>query len=83
MRLILARILWGFDLELCGAEDGKDGREAWDKQKVYMLWEKGALMCRLRVRDDGVDKGSLAGEKSGMSEVEGEGERVSGEEQGM
>ncbi|KAL1998567.1 hypothetical protein VTN02DRAFT_5958 [Thermoascus thermophilus] len=53
MRLILARILWGFDLELCGG-----AAEAWDRQRVYTLWEKGALMCRLRVRDGGVGEDS-------------------------
>lgn len=38
MRLILARILWNFDLELSGASRG------WlDEQKVYTLWDKGVL----------------------------------------
>ncbi|KAL6233103.1 hypothetical protein BDW75DRAFT_252217 [Aspergillus navahoensis] len=46
MRVILARVLWNFDLELC--------RESvnWAEQKSYVLWEKGALMCRLKIRGD-------------------------------
>ncbi|KAL5048440.1 hypothetical protein BDW71DRAFT_177694 [Aspergillus fruticulosus] len=46
MRLILARVLWNFDLELCKESVN------WSKQKSYVLWEKGALMCRLKVRGD-------------------------------
>ncbi|KAH7260383.1 cytochrome P450, partial [Fusarium solani] len=41
MRLILARLLWKFDLEIL--EDSKD----WDSQKSFLLWEKGALLVRL------------------------------------
>lgn len=44
MRLILARILWNFDLELC-----QESWE-WNEQKSYALWEKPALMCRLKSR---------------------------------
>lgn len=47
MRVILARLLWNFDLELC-EESGH-----WDQQYTYTLWEKPPLMCRLRdVRQD-------------------------------
>jgi hypothetical protein len=42
MRVILARILWNFDLELC-AESAD-----WDRQHTYTLWEKLPLMCRLK-----------------------------------
>lgn len=48
MRLILARVLWNFDMTT--AEDSKD----WIKQqKIYMLWEKGPLNVHLtpRVRE--------------------------------
>ncbi|PLB50796.1 cytochrome P450 [Aspergillus steynii IBT 23096] len=38
MRLILARILWNFDLELC-QESWR-----WNEQKSYALWDKPALM---------------------------------------
>lgn len=38
MRLILARILWNFDLEL--ADSSKDWLQ---KQRVYALWDKGSL----------------------------------------
>jgi cytochrome P450 len=44
MRVILASLLWHFDLDLCEESKG------WpDKQKNYIvLWEKQPLMCRLR-----------------------------------
>ncbi|PVH77181.1 cytochrome P450 [Cadophora sp. DSE1049] len=44
MRIILATLLWHFDLKLCEESNG------WpDKQKNYIvLWEKQPLMCRLR-----------------------------------
>lgn len=38
MRTILARIVWNFDLKL--APDSQDWME---RQKVYLLWEKGPL----------------------------------------
>lgn len=44
MRLILARVLWNFDLELCNESAN------WSEQKIYTLWEKPALMCKLRPR---------------------------------
>ncbi|KAH8694348.1 hypothetical protein BGZ61DRAFT_352880, partial [Ilyonectria robusta] len=43
MRLILARIIWNFDLEL--VEESKN----WMKdQHMFILWEKGPLMVRLK-----------------------------------
>lgn len=48
MRLILARLLWNFDVE---ASDGKGGPE-WRGQKVFILWEKTPLEVNLTtVRD--------------------------------
>ncbi|GKZ77674.1 hypothetical protein AnigIFM56816_011415 [Aspergillus niger] len=44
MRVILARVLWNFDIELC--EESRD----WHNQKSYNLWAKPPLMCRLKVR---------------------------------
>ena len=45
MRLILAKILWNFDLELAGDGNGKD----WiTTQKVFILWEKGPLNVFLK-----------------------------------
>ncbi|PWY68979.1 cytochrome P450 [Aspergillus sclerotioniger CBS 115572] len=44
MRVILARVLWNFDIELC--EESLD----WYNQKSYSLWEKPPLMCRLKAR---------------------------------
>ncbi|KAI9042828.1 cytochrome P450 [Aspergillus affinis] len=41
MRVILARVLWNFDLEL-QAESLH-----WNQQKTYTLWEKLPLMCKL------------------------------------
>lgn len=41
MRIILARVLWNFDLELM--PDSRD----WNEQDVYTLWEKGALNVKL------------------------------------
>lgn len=48
MRIILARLLWSFDLVL--ADDSRDWME---RQKIYTLWEKGSLNVYLKpvVRD--------------------------------
>jgi averantin hydroxylase len=43
MRLILAKILFNFDLEL---DEGMTGQ--WMDQKVYLLWEKKPLWVRLK-----------------------------------
>lgn len=45
MRVILARVIWNFDLELC--EESKN----WFDQKTYTLWEKPELMCKLKLRE--------------------------------
>lgn len=42
MRLILAKVLYNFDLELCPQS------ERWMDQEVYTLWEKHPLMVRVR-----------------------------------
>lgn len=42
MRLILAKVLFQFDLELC--ENSKD----WAAQRAFVLWEKKPLMCRVK-----------------------------------
>ncbi|KAF7950057.1 hypothetical protein EAE96_007359 [Botrytis aclada] len=44
MRVILARIIWKFDLELCPES------QAWDDQESYILWVKPQLMCKLTPR---------------------------------
>ena len=41
MRLVLAKVLWNFDIELL-----PESRE-WDKQRIYTFWEKGALSVKL------------------------------------
>lgn len=42
MRLVLASMIWNFDLELC------EESESWLDQKVYILWVKGPLMVKLK-----------------------------------
>ncbi|KAK4957698.1 hypothetical protein LTR10_005665 [Elasticomyces elasticus] len=41
MRLLLATVLLNFDLELCEENDN------WIEQRVFTLWEKKPLMCKL------------------------------------
>lgn len=38
MRLILARLIWNFDMSLCD-----DSRDWISKQRVFILWEKNPL----------------------------------------
>ena len=47
MRLILAKVVYHFDLEL------SPGNEGWLDQDVYVLWEKKPLMVNLRTRSIG------------------------------
>ena len=42
MRLILARMIWNFDLEL-----DESSRRWADNMKVYLLWEKPSLFVKL------------------------------------
>jgi cytochrome P450 len=42
MRLIIAKVLYHFDLDLCPESYG------WDDQNTYLLWEKKPLMCKLK-----------------------------------
>ncbi|GFF24703.1 benzoate 4-monooxygenase cytochrome P450 [Aspergillus udagawae] len=46
MRMVLARVVWNFDLELC--EESRD----WKNQKIFSFWEKHPLMCKLALRRD-------------------------------
>ena len=39
--MMLAKVLWNFDLELCQES------LAWLNQDVHVIWEKGPLMIRL------------------------------------
>lgn len=48
MRLIFARVLWNFDLELC-----EESHNWIDAQKSWGLWEKNPLWVRLIKRDVG------------------------------
>ncbi|PLB44238.1 cytochrome P450 [Aspergillus steynii IBT 23096] len=45
IRVIITRMLWNFDLELC--EESLD----WLNQKTYTLWDKPPLMCKLSPRE--------------------------------
>lgn len=53
MRLILARVLWRFDMELAEEELEQSKRlGGWmERQKVFVLWDKGPLMCRVKERE--------------------------------
>jgi len=44
MRAILGRVLWHFDVSLC--EESAN----WNKQKVFLLWDKPDLMVKLKAR---------------------------------
>ncbi|KAF7593379.1 hypothetical protein BBP40_011568 [Aspergillus hancockii] len=44
MRLLMALVLWNFDLELCPTSHN------WDKQRVFVAWERPDLMVRLLPR---------------------------------
>ncbi|KAF1996437.1 cytochrome P450 monooxygenase-like protein [Amniculicola lignicola CBS 123094] len=44
IRMILARLVWNFEIELEGEN------EHWDKQKVFVLWDKPSLMVKLTPR---------------------------------
>jgi hypothetical protein len=43
MRLILARLIWNFDIEL---EEKSKARG--ENQKMYLMWDKPPLMVRLK-----------------------------------
>jgi len=42
LRLIMATVLYHFDLELCPESEG------WEDQQTYILWEKKPLICKLK-----------------------------------
>ncbi|CAO2647238.1 Nn.00g081600.m01.CDS01 [Neocucurbitaria sp. VM-36] len=44
IRTVLARLVWHFELTL------EPESEGWEKQKVFILWQKPALMVRLKAR---------------------------------
>lgn len=46
MRIILAKLLWHFDLFGLTEES-----ERWNEQRVFILWEKGPLMVKMRERE--------------------------------
>lgn len=45
MRLIIAKVLYQFDLELC-----PESRN-WQDQDTHVLWQKKPLMCKLTLVD--------------------------------
>lgn len=42
MRIIMAKVLWHFDLELCPESAN------WADQEAYSLWQKPELWCRAK-----------------------------------
>ncbi|KAI6360834.1 hypothetical protein MCOR25_006636 [Pyricularia grisea] len=44
MRLIFAKVVWNFDLELTPESEG------WTNQKIFVLWEKHPLMVKMKPR---------------------------------
>ena len=42
IRIILAKVLWHFDLQLCPES------EKWNDMKIYIMWDKGPLYCQLK-----------------------------------
>jgi cytochrome P450 len=46
MRLVLARVLWNFDVDFAESEKGKN----WLDQRVFLLWEKPPMMVKLTRR---------------------------------
>lgn len=45
LRTILARLVWHFDIEAVDTSD------RWEKQKVFVLWDKPSLMVKLKARN--------------------------------
>ncbi|KAI8933199.1 hypothetical protein NX059_009836 [Plenodomus lindquistii] len=45
IRTILARLIWHFDMQL------EDTKMEWEKQRVFILWQKGPLVVRLCARE--------------------------------
>jgi hypothetical protein len=41
MRLVLARVIWNYDLELMPES------RTWNDQKVFTLWQKGEINVKL------------------------------------
>lgn len=50
MRLILAKVLWNFDLSLDEERMRRDGTPDWLKQRAFALWEKKPLWVKLTPR---------------------------------
>ena len=47
LRIILCRLVWEFEFELCA------GQEKWmDDQKAYILWDKPGLWVNLKERKE-------------------------------
>ena len=47
MKLIIAKLVWNFDMEFC-----EGTAEAWEpeRQRVFIFWEKPEMMVKLRKR---------------------------------
>jgi cytochrome P450 len=44
IRTILARLMWNFDMEML------DANRDWERQRVFVLWDKPSLMVKLKAR---------------------------------
>ena len=51
MRLILARLLFDFDLRTVTDSDGKEQLPHWEDQKTYALWTRQAYFLEVRPRN--------------------------------
>jgi hypothetical protein len=43
MRLVLASVLYSFDLELA-----PESKEGWTDQETFILWQKKPLLCKMK-----------------------------------
>ena len=48
MRLIVAKLLWHFDIALDTEKMGKqEGKNTWTNQKMYVVWERRPLWVKV------------------------------------
>lgn len=50
MRLVVARLVWSFDLQLVQSREGEPGYKPWEEQQTYSLWDKDACFISLKER---------------------------------
>jgi cytochrome P450 len=47
IRIIMSKVLWHFDIQLCPESEG------WDQQQIFINWMKGPLYVQLKKIDRG------------------------------